>query len=1117
MSISPPAPDAAEPALREACRALAEALVTSPAVSLEADAALARDLGALACAADLTSRDLAGLPSILSRVYPRFSSLALQCARRLVEFSAAEGGAGENGKIDQVEAWLCLARISIQRRDGVLAREAVSQARRLSFKRDRATAAWCDLLEGQALEALGHLTDVAPLLMSARSVFQHLDESEGRIEVCLELSHHYMDLAQFDRAQAFAQEAARQLHGDAWRSCRVRIQLADLALNHTRYAEAARLYAELAPHCRANGWRLEYAHVRLMQGILRTQQGAFTEAQEHLNAAERIYRDEGTGYYVAVYQRALSNLYRGIGRYEEAMAAAQDAIASFRALGHELAVGRCYHALGMVYHSWNRNDEALAAYDKALPAYQAAGHRYGEIAVKLNQAQIHEARGHYHAALAAYEACFAGARECRLPNVQGHCCNPMAMLNGRLGRYEEALALYRAARRYHRRTHDLFDAYISATGQASILCLMGRITPARRLLAEARRYFRADQRPAPLAFCELTLGEIAASEGRLPAALRHYQAALDYFDASGQTVDAAVCRLSMGEAYLAAGDPARAADVLEKALERLAPGFPDLAARAEHALGRAALAANEIRVAAEHYQNAVDHTTSARRGIITEIHAGSFFERCRRIYEDALDGWLAAKEPSSALEVVEASKGQVLASLLQQREVIGAVFTSQSPQVRDLWERTWRVGRELDALRFQWPEPGAGGTRCLVAPDDVLRHAPGDTADRLAALADQQQRLFESVRRSSLSFDLLDPVTPFSLERFRGRATDACGAEWGALAYYLRRDRLDVFWFTASEVRAWRRSLSRLDVEKLRQAVATDPEKRELIYAGRLRGVVQPTAPGPRILRDLAALLIPEEMRRKLAPERPLLVSPHGLLHYLPFQALLLDDGRPLLECATISYAPTLRIWEGLAERRAVAAQPWGKALFCGLSEFDGQAPPLAFAEIEAHDLAQRFGTRARLLLGREASHERVRKWSSDNTLAEFDVVHLATHATFDGAHPLQSRVLLSDGALAVPDLFRLRLNARLVTLSACQTALSVLEPGDELLGLREALLFAGANTLLVSLWAVDDASTGRLMAAFYEELLRGRSPAAALASAQRQMRAAGESPFHWAPFVVIG
>ena len=93
----------------------------------------------------------------------------------------------------------------------------------------------------------------------------------------------------------------------------------------------------------------------------------------------------------------------------------------------------------------------------------------------------------------------------------------------------------------------------------------------------------------------------------------------------------------------------------------------------------------------------------------------------------------------------------------------------------------------------------------------------------------------------------------------------------------------------------------------------------------------------------------------------------------------------------------------------------------------------------------------------------------------------------------------------------------RLVTLSGCETALSRLEPGDELLGLREALLAAGAGALLVSLWQVDDASTGRLMAAFYERLLAGATPARALAAVQREMHAAGEPAYRWAPFVLVG
>ena len=330
------------------------------------------------------------------------------------------------------------------------------------------------------------------------------------------------------------------------------------------------------------------------------------------------------------------------------------------------------------------------------------------------------------------------------------------------------------------------------------------------------------------------------------------------------------------------------------------------------------------------------------------------------------------------------------------------------------------------------------------------------------------------------------------------------------------RDSVVIFWITATTVRVWEQPLSMLALVKLRQVVDPAPEQRELIYAGRLNGLPHADPPGPRLLRSLADLLIPLEVRAALAPDRPLLITPHGLLHYLPFQALLLNDNRPLLEYATVSSAPTLRVWQALQERQAMSARSEGAeaVLVCGVRSFGGRAPELPYAEAEAQHLAAQLGDRAVLRLGSSLTADQLLAWSDDGALARFGIVHLATHAVFDAAQPLQSRILFTDAALSVPELFRLRLNARLMTLSACQTALSALKPGDELLGLREALLFAGANALLVSLWPVEDASTARLMQHFYRHLERGITPAAALAAAQRTLREAGECAYHWAPFV---
>lgn len=1086
---------------------------TAPPVALAAFQALAEGS---ALTSEIAAAALAGL----HWVHPYRSLVALRCSQALVSALSGQGTAlGIEDANLLAEGHVCQARIHVQRREGAEATTAVQRARsELPARSDRVRLAWCTLLEGQGLAAQGRLEVARPLLVAARTAFRRLHDAQGQAEAALALSHNCDELADFAAAQTHADAAQQAAGASTWLAHRARSQRADLLVSRARYGEAGLAYEALIVESQAHDWAIDTAHIRLMQGLVRTQEGAFIEAEAHLTAAVARYAAEEASYFVAVCQRAFANLYRNMSRYEEALVAIQAALASFQALGHALAVGRCFHVLGILHHVWNHHDEALTAYDAAIERYHAAGYGYGELVVEMNRATIQELRGHSHLALASYERAFAGGQSLRLLNVAAAASENMAVLNGRLGRYDEAVLDFRRARRAHIRTHNRFHAAICAAEQAGVLHLQGRTAAARRLLAQARRFFQADQRPGPLAFCELTLGEITAGAGHPDRALTHYAAALAYFEHSGQTLDAAVCRLYMGEAYLALGAAEHATGLLTAALGPLATDLPDLAARAEHALGRAAQASGQLAAAAQHWQAAVEHIAVARRGIVTEVHAGSFFESRQHIYEDALTGWLALHRPAAALAVVEASKGQVLAQLLGHRAVLASAFIGQTPEVQTLWEQLWQANRELDALRTRWPAAEAGGTRSLVAFSDALRRTPGDAISRLAPLADRQAQLFARIRHTAASIDLLDPATTFSLARLRAQAAARLGAGWGALVYYLRSNQVIVFWLTAEDVQAWTHPLSRLDLAKLRQAVDPALQQRELVYAGRLRGVPQPMAPGPRLLRDLARLLIPDPVAVALAEPRPLVIVPHGLLHMLPFHALPLPDGRPLLEHATVTYAPTLHVWEALNERQA--NQPAGRlhrALVCGVEAFGPHAPGLAFVHSEARDVAEAFGSRARLLLGRAVTRQQLEAWSADGTLAGFDLLHLATHAVFDRARPLQSRILLADGAWDVPDLFRLRLNARLVTLSACQTALSACEPGDELLGLREALLFAGAGALLVSLWPVDDASTGRLMVRFYDELQRGAAAATALATAQRALRAEGESAFHWAPFVMIG
>jgi len=170
------------------------------------------------------------------------------------------------------------------------------------------------------------------------------------------------------------------------------------------------------------------------------------------------------------------------------------------------------------------------------------------------------------------------------------------------------------------------------------------------------------------------------------------------------------------------------------------------------------------------------------------------------------------------------------------------------------------------------------------------------------------------------------------------------------------------------------------------------------------------------------------------------------------------------------------------------------------------------------------FGDRASVLLGAAASERAFRTEAPTKS-----IVHIATYGVLNKHNPLFSFVELApngsdDGRLEVHEVFALRLSARLLVLSACQTALGSgavadVPPGDDWVGLVEGFLYAGAANVLATLWPVEDRATARLMSSFYRELASGRSESAALAEAQRAALKDPRTahPFYWAGFVLSG
>jgi CHAT domain-containing protein len=131
--------------------------------------------------------------------------------------------------------------------------------------------------------------------------------------------------------------------------------------------------------------------------------------------------------------------------------------------------------------------------------------------------------------------------------------------------------------------------------------------------------------------------------------------------------------------------------------------------------------------------------------------------------------------------------------------------------------------------------------------------------------------------------------------------------------------------------------------------------------------------------------------------------------------------------------------------------------------------------------------------------------------------LHLASHGVFRSDNPMFSFLKLADSRLDFYSLMDLKLNADLVTLSACQTGVNAIFPGDELHGLMRGFLQAGAPSLVVSLWTVNDSSTAEFMKELYQCLERGETKRQALRAAHVRIKAERPHPYYWAPFVLIG
>ena len=731
-------------------------------------------------------------------------------------------------------------------------------------------------------------------------------------------------------------------------------------------------------------------------------------------------------------------------------------------------------------------------------------------------------RGGFEEGKAAFQRALA-IQEKRAPGSLN-----VAMTLANLGSAARETGDVESAEELHKRSLAIREKLApDSSGTAVNLSNLGIIARERGDLGEAAELFRralaiwAKAAPQGLGVAanQNALGTIARLQGDLDEAWSLHSRALEARERiAPDSLDTAESLHDLGKVAAERGNLELALDLHQRAAAifgRLAPGriheFLTL-----HDLGRLHRRMGHPDQAAQSLGKAVEALESqvGRLGSSQDLRA-SFRASYEEIYRDAIEVELERGHTAAAFHLLERSRARSFLALLAERDLgfAGELPAALEQSRRDNADRYDRTLREL----ARWnPAAGEEAGEALRRELDRLRQERDDIAaairkasPRLASLREPQPLDLDAARQ------VLDPGTL-------------------ALSYSVGKDRTALFAVTRN---------GGLQVKVL--PVGEEELRREVeSFLEQVRSQEKPVSD---LYRELIAPV--EDLVER--GER-VLILPDGPLHRLPFGALVRDtpgsgpflaEWKPLHTALSLTVYGTLRASEAASRTAGLVAfgdprfpkdMQAKSALDPGLRSFDWSSLPYSRSEVER--IAGVYPG-ASVYLGENATEERAK------SVRGARILHFATHGYTDDRTPLDSALVLTipeelrpgqdNGLLQVWEIFEsVRTDADLVVLSACESALGREQSGEGLIGLTRAFQYAGARSVVASLWSVADQVTAELMTRFHRHLAVGLPKDQALRAAQLELirepvritTASGQTietdasaPFFWAAFELFG
>jgi len=819
-----------------------------------------------------------------------------------------------------------------------------------------------------------------------------------------------------------------------------------------------------------------------------------------------------------------------LSRYDQAFLWAQRASEIFERHGDRVRLAKLTNNMANIMYRQDRFDEALRLYRQALATFVAAGDAQ-DVAITLkNMATCQISLNEFREALETYRQAREHCVQHDMPLLVAEADYNIAYLYYLRGEYTRAIELYRVTREhchelgdtYHQGLCDLDQSemflelnlseegghlaqraldtfrqlgmgYEAAKAMANLAIATshhGDAEGALELFRKARELFTKEQNLAWIAIIDLYQALVFYQDGRPSRAQLLCEKAYRFFSQSPLVGKAALCQLLLARIHLGEGRRDDARKACLQALARAGQAeSPALSCQAYFILGLIEEAADRSDEAYEAYRNAHSRLESMRSHLKAEEMKVAFLKDKLAIYEALVRMCLSrgnsAADQEAAFVYIEQAKSRSLADLLAFR---GSSLPNAREAHRVLIEQVTSLRDELNWYSRAIHMLESGTATLRASQLEKLRRAARDCEHRLV-------EAMGNLRVEDKEYANVEDARSIDLESIRSSLPE----DAILLQYYRVQDR-----FYACV-------LSR-DSLKIVPVGSASQLRRELQL---LRFQLSKFRLGEEYIRTFEPRLVEatnehlrQFYRHLIAPIaaglncRHVIVAPHEFLHYLPFHALL-DGDECFGDRFTISYSPSASVYYLCCQKDATTATG---SLVLGVPD-----PSIPHIQDEIDAVASVLPD-PEVYIGREATLDVLREKGACSRF-----VHIATHGCFRQDNPMFSSITLGTSDLSLFDLYQLSLPSELVTLSGCGTGLNVVVGGDELLGLKRGLLYAGAQGVLLTLWDVNDQSTAEFMKLFYERFKKDSNKAAAMQYAMQQIRKKYCHPFYWAPFVLVG